>query len=263
MPELMRVTVCQLDNRPGHRTEAIAALADHARAAGADLVLLPEMPFSTWLGADPEPDAARWLHSVDEHRRVLAGLAFEDAAVIGSMPTAEPNGSWLNQAFVWNEASGAAAIRAKHYLPDEPGYWEATWYDRAEASQATCRVGRARVGVSICTEMWFLHTASRYAKLGVDLLCVPRVTPEETLAKWLAGGQATAVCSGAYCLSSNQWVPEQPGIAAGGLGWAIDPDGNVLATTSPGEPFVTVEVDLDLARQAKRTYPRYVAGLER
>ncbi|WP_410567299.1 hypothetical protein [Amycolatopsis sp. cmx-4-61] len=71
MSKLMKVTVCQLDNRPGHRAEAIAALAEHARAAGTELVLLPEMPFSTWLGTETEPDAARWLHSVDEHRRVL------------------------------------------------------------------------------------------------------------------------------------------------------------------------------------------------
>jgi N-carbamoylputrescine amidase len=220
------------------------------------------MPFSTWLGAEPEPDAARWPHSVDEHRRVLGEVALGDAAVIGSRPAVEPNGAWLNQAFVWNKASGAAGIRAKHHLPDEPGYWEATRYDRAEASEATCRVGNARVAVSICTEMWFVHSANRYAKLGVDLLCVPRVTPEETLSKWLAGGRATAVCSGAYCLSANQWVPERPGIAAGGLGWVIDPDGTVIATTSPGEPFVTVEIDLDVARQAERTYPRYVAGLE-
>ncbi|MCW2680032.1 MAG: nitrilase/cyanide hydratase and apolipoprotein N-acyltransferase [Frankiales bacterium] len=38
----------------------------------------------------------------------------------------------------------------------------------------------------------------------------------------------------------------------------IGPDGDVLATTSADEQFVTVEVDLELAREAKSTYPRYV-----
>jgi N-carbamoylputrescine amidase len=44
----------------------------------------------------------------------------------------------------------------------------------------------------------------------------------------------------------------------GGLGWVVDPDGQVLATTSREQPFVTVEVDLRLAEQARHTYPRYV-----
>jgi N-carbamoylputrescine amidase len=38
----------------------------------------------------------------------------------------------------------------------------------------------------------------------------------------------------------------------------IDPDGAVLATTTPDDPFVTIQIDLDLARKAKTTYPRYV-----
>jgi hypothetical protein len=37
----------------------------------------------------------------------------------------------------------------------------------------------------------------------------------------------------------------------------IDPDGSVLGVTSHAEPFLTVEVDLDQAVRAKRTYPRY------
>jgi N-carbamoylputrescine amidase len=47
-------------------------------------------------------------------------------------------------------------------------------------------------------------------------------------------------------------------VDCGGLGWVIDPEGEVLATTTVDDPFVTVDVDLDVARRAKATYPRYV-----
>ncbi|MGF6813050.1 hypothetical protein OKW30_008267 [Paraburkholderia sp. Clong3] len=38
----------------------------------------------------------------------------------------------------------------------------------------------------------------------------------------------------------------------------IDPDGNVLASTSQEQPYVTVDIDLDLSRKSKSTFPHYV-----
>ena len=104
----------------------------------------------------------------------------------------------------------------------------------------------------------FFEWARHYARSRADLLCVPRATPHGSTDKWLAGGQAAAVCSGAYCLSSNLWAPEGGAENLGGLAWIIDPEGEVLATTDLDNPFATAEIDLDLARQSKSTYPRYV-----
>lgn len=255
----MKVTVCQLDNRSGRRAEALQALVGHAARTRSDLVVLPELPFSDWLAAEPVPDTSAWQRSVAQHEATIAGLSeLGVPAVIATRPTIEPNGSRRNQAFVWTSLTGAARIRDKYYLPNEPGYWEASWYDRGELSFDTCRVLGALIGVPICTDLWFFDGARQYARRGVDLLCLPRATPHDALPKWLAGGQVAAVCSGAYCLSSNQWNPTGEGLECGGMGWVIDPDGTVLATTDAKEPFVTLEIDLDLARQAKISYPRYI-----
>ena len=109
----------------------------------------------------------------------------------------------------------------------------------------------------ICTEIWFMRHAREYGKQGAHLLLNPRSTPYHTNAKWLAGGQAAAVISGAYCLSSNH-AGSIKGQALGGMGWLCDPEGNVLATSSDEAPFVTLEIDLANAEAAKRSYPRYV-----
>lgn len=253
------VTVCQLDTRPQHRADALTALGRHAVDAGSDLVVLPEMPFSAWLAAERVPDADRWRAAVAEHEAALARLGeLGVGAVVTSRPTVEPNGSRRNAAVVWAAATGAVRVRDKCYLPDEPGFWEASWYDRGEPSTATCRVGEARVAVPVCTDLWFLEAARQYARDGVDLYCLPRATPYASLDTWLAGGRVAAVCSGAYSLSSNRWEPDGAGLDCGGLGWVVDPDGRVLATTSADEPYVSVQVDLAAARAAKGTYPRYV-----
>jgi N-carbamoylputrescine amidase len=256
---LLKVAVCQLDNRVAHRAAALAALGEHVARTGARLVVLPELPFSAWLAADRVPDPAAWQRSVEEHDAAVAGLGDVGAeAVVASRPTIEADGRRHNQAFAWTPGAGAVRIRDKRYLPDEPGYWEASWYDRGELSFDTCRLLGATVAVQLCTDVWFFEAAREYARRGAELLCLPRATPFTSLPKWLAAGQVAAMCAGAYCLSSNQWDPAGAGVDSGGLGWVIGPDGDVLATTSPDEPFVTCEVDLEAARAAKSTYPRYV-----
>jgi N-carbamoylputrescine amidase len=255
----LHVAVCQLDNREDHREQALAALARHVAETRADLVVLPELPFSAWLAVSREPDLVAWQAGVEQHDAGIARLPeLGAAAVVGSRPTVEPDGLRHNAAFVWTPDEGAVRLRDKRHLPDEPGYWEASWYDRGEASTATRDVLGATLGVLLCTDLWFFEQARAYARAGTELLCLPRATPYTSLQKWLAGGQVAAMCAGAYCLSSNQWDPSGAGVDSGGLGWVVGPDGDVLATTPPDEPFVTVEVDLEVARAAKQTYPRYV-----
>lgn len=256
----MKVTVCQIDPRAGELDACLKALTTHISDTGSDFLLLPEMSFSDWLAGNPEPDADRWNGAVGLHDRYIANLADLGAnGVLGTRPVIHSNGSRRNQAYVWSVESGAAApLHEKYYLPDEPGYYEHRWYERGLKQFDVGRVLGMRLGVQICTEMWFFEWARHYAASRVDLLCVPRATPHGTQDKWVAGGQAAAVCSGAYCLSSNLWVPEDAGSDLGGVAWVIDPEGKVLAQTDPDRPFVTVEIDLSFAERSKSTYPRYV-----
>ena len=98
-------------------------------------------------------------------------------------------------------------------------------------------------------------------------LPVPRSTSHGSLDKWVAGGQAAAVVSGAFCLSSNNWQPAAAEAEAsplvgpnlGGRAWIIDPDGEVVATTSEQHPFATASIDLAAAAGGKQTYPRYIS----
>ena len=256
----MKVTVCQLDPRAGHLEDSLAGLQAHAAAEGSDFVLLPEMCFAEWLAANPVTSQEAWEKAVAAHDRHIAALDQLGAkAVMGTRPIVTAQGSRRNEAFLWTrETPAPTPVHQKYYLPDEEGYWEHSWYDRGPKQFDMARALGARIGVQICTEMWFFEWARHYAASRVDLLCVPRATPHGSVLKWLAGGQAAAVCSGAYCLSSNLWAPPGEAVNAGGLGWVVDPEGEVLATTDKDSPFATVEINLTFARASKVTYPRYV-----
>ncbi|MEO0882468.1 MAG: carbon-nitrogen hydrolase family protein [Pseudomonadota bacterium] len=256
----MKVTVCQINPRPGRLEEYLSNLIDHIAAEDSDFLLLPEMGFSAWLAGSKDVDATKWNASVASHEAHIARLDEMGVdAILGTRPITLANGSRRNEAYIWSAADRrAVGFHQKYYLPDEPDYWEHSWYDRGPKKFDTARALDLRIGVQICTEMWFFEWARHYAAAQADLLCVPRATPHGNTNKWLAGGRAAAVCSGAYCLSSNLWAEAGSGANLGGVGWVIDPDGNILATTDDDTPFVTVDIDPEIARAAKSGYPRYV-----
>ncbi len=254
----MKVTVCELPEAAAPFAQAWEELVAHARAAASELVLLPEMPFHPWLMIGREADPASWAEAVAAHDRWLERAGeLAPAAVLGSRPVTHGRRR-LNEGFVWEPGTGYRGVHTKSYLPDEAGFWEASWYERGDGTFTVTTAGAARVGFQICTDLWFLEHARMLGRQGAQIIAIPRATPAATIPKWLAGGRVAAVVSGAYTVSSNRTAPPGGEADLGGVGWIADPEGQIVATTSPDRPFVTLDLDLTVADRARRTYPRYV-----
>lgn len=251
----MKATITQLD---ATRLETDwERLKRHVAEQAPELVLLPEMCFAPWFCAAPARDEATWRRAQYSHDVWLERLPELGARLVVGTAPRSINDQRRNVAYLWSARDGLQWVHSKTYLPNDEGYWEANWYDRAPIDFQPTLAGELKLGVMICTEIWFLQHARDYGRGGIHLLLNPRSTPRHTNAKWLAGGQTAAVVSGAYCLSSNH-AGLAGGVDLGGAGWLCDPDGAILATSSEAEPFVTRELDLGAAKRAKSTYPRYV-----
>lgn len=250
--------MCQLrDERDAFEADW-TELCAHVRNEQSELVLLPEMAFARWFATVRPFDARVWRETVDAHRRWEQRLGELDApAIIGTRPV-ERGGRRFNEAFVANAATQPRGIHDKRYLPDEEGYWEASWYERGDGVFDLTQVHGATLGMQICTEMWMLDVSRQYGLRGADIIAVPRATPATSRERWLVGGCAAAIVSGAFCISSNRGGTSTERDDFAGLGWIIDPDGEVLATTSDSDRFVTRDIDLQHSASAKATYPRYV-----
>ena len=252
---MVRVTVCEL---PDFETPAFErrfeALAEHVAVNGSDLVVLPELPFAPWLAARDPADADRaWERAVESHAEWLAELdALAPATVVGSRPVVR-DGRRYNEGFV--HADATRGVHLKGYLPDEPGFEEASWYEAGDGSFDPAEAAGLDVGFLVCTDLWASHEVRRYGRAGVDLLVNPRVTERRTTEKWLAGARTMGVLAGAYLASSNRSGSDQ-GVTFGGAGWITGPDGTVLARTDEDHPFATVDVDPAVAERAETTYPR-------
>lgn len=254
----MKATVCQLpDLQPDFERQWLE-LCEHAAQQRSELVLLPEMPFSAWVSANRKADPDTWLRIVREHEAWLTRMEdLAPAVVVSTRPILE-DGVPYNEAFSWDSHHGFRPIHRKYYLPDDEGFWEASWYQRGDGRFEPFSWGSVQAGLMICSELWFFERARAYGKQGVQIILNPRATEHRTVDKWLTGGRAAAVVSGAYNLSSNKVSPPGTQPQFGGQGWVVNPDGMVLSLTSAEQPFVTVNLDLSSADAAKTTYPRYI-----
>jgi len=200
-------------------------------------------------------DAARWAGAEalsDVWRRRLHEL--RATRVVGTWPVTI-GGRRFNQGFLWTTGAGLVPLRRKFYLPEEPGNWEARWFERGDSDFTQYDAGPFSFGLNICTEMWAVETYAAYAARGVQVILSPRATAAATTAKWLSIGVVAAVRSGAFSLSSNRVDPTG---ACGGVGWIIDPSGRILARTTDAVPFATVDVALSASAAARDAYPGYV-----
>ncbi len=255
----MRITVCELPHGGLTAGRGWQTFGTCLQEQSSEWVVLPEMPFSPWLAATRPGSPERWRSAVAVHDAWIRRLPeLPVRVVLGSRPVIDGD-RFYNEGFVWHQSSGYRAVHRKYYLPDEAGFWEASWYSRGQGDFDVVEVEGLRIGFQICTELWFGARSREYARQGVHLLVCPRATPAASTDKWIAGGIVAAVVSGAYCVSSNANGPNIEGLPFGGSGWVMEPEeGRVLALTSEEAPMVTVDIDPAWAEQAKHTYPRYV-----
>ena len=254
----MKVTVCELSQEEDDFQQDWQRLVEHVYSEKSDLVLLPEMIFYPWFALDRPFRESIWQDVLDSHDRWMDRLnALAPAVVLGSRPV-ERDGRRFNEGFIWEPENGYRGVHTKFYLPDEEGFWEASWYEMGSGAFQCAEIRGIKVGFVICTDIWFFQHAREYGRAGVHGLAHPRATMRVNLDKWLVAGRAASVVSGAFCISSNHVSPRGTPPELGGMGYITDPEGDVLGQTSHQEPVVTREIDLDEAERAKETYPRYV-----
>ena len=255
----IKASVCELSSEPEYLEQAWQALVAHVKSEKSDLVMLPEMIFSPWVAWTDEVDAAVWQAAVEAHDQWLSRLEeLQPAIVISSRPVID-GGKRFNEGYIWESQAGYQAVHRKYYLPDEPGFYEASWYDRGDADFKAVDINGIKIGFQLCSELWFGEHARGYAKQGIHILACPRATPQASIHKWIAGGQVAAITSGAFCLSSNHAGGGSQGPQFAGTGWITEAEGGkILGLTSQDNSFLTIKIDLSIAENAKQTYPRYI-----
>lgn len=242
------------DDPDGHRlTERLAECRDR----GATLAVLPELPLNTWAPAsktprdeDAEPpDGPR--HRLQAEAARAVGISLVGGAIVADLVT----GSRHNTAFVFGPDGREVGMYRKIHLPAEEGYWESSHYEPGDVAAHPVHVAGLELGLQICSDINRPEGAQVLGAYGIDLLAVPRATPEESYARWRLVLRANAVMASTYLVSVNRPGPVE-GTNVGGPSLAVAPDGEVLVETT--DPVAMVSVDLAVLSHAREVYPGYL-----
>lgn len=228
-----------------------------ARALGAELAVLPELPLNPWSPATSvardndaeEPEGRR-------HRLLSAAARGVSIGIVGGAIVRDAaTGTRHNTALVFDRDGSLIASYRKVHLPDEEGFREGAHYEPGDDPPQVIRAFGVPLGLQTCSDINRPEGSQLLAALGAAAIINPRATEAATFERWKLVFRATALTASAYVLSVNRPGPDQ-GVALGGPSIAVDPDGNVLAEST--DPIVIVDVDSRVVDDARRRYPGYL-----
>jgi predicted amidohydrolase len=229
-----------------------------ARAGGADLAVLPELPLNPWSPATEVPREED-AEPPEGPRHQLLGTAAREAgiAVLGGAIVQDPK-TWRrhNTALLFARDGAPLAAYRKVHLPEEDGFWETRHYEPGDALSPVIDAFDLRVGLQICSDINRPEGCHLLGAMGAEVILNPRATEAATFERWRTVFVANAMTSGAYILSVNRPGAEQ-GVALGGPSFAVAPTGEVLAERA--ERLILVTLERATMQRAKQQYPGYLA----
>jgi N-carbamoylputrescine amidase len=235
----------------------LRARLSEARAAGAAVALLPEIPLNPWSPATPTPRDDDAEEPGGRRHSIMSAVAKElGIGLVGGAIVRDPEtGRRLNTALVFDAHGALVGRYAKVHLPDEPGFHEPCHYEPGDEPAMPIEAFSVPVGVQICSDMNRPVAAHALAAAGAVAILHPRATEAATYERWKLVLRSTAITCCAYVLSVNRPGPEQ-GVPIGGPSLAIDPNGEVMVETT--EPVAVVTLEESVLTNARRRYPGYL-----
>ena len=217
------------------------------------------MPFGNWLAAAKEYSADEADKSIYAHNDGLDTLKKLNIPTILSSRPVPFKGKLANESFALVNGEYKFAHQ-KHYFPEGSGFYETKWFVNEKSGFDIIEANGLKIGVLLCTELFFNEWARSYGRQGAHLIVVPRATGE-TVEHWKTAAAMAAIVSGCYVVSSNRVGRFDDELIFGGNGFAFSPGGTLISETSAENPVMSIDLDFDLIKNKQKDYPCYVPEL--
>jgi predicted amidohydrolase len=254
---MARIACCQIDptiGSPAANTELIETHIREAVAAGADIVVLPELATSGYMFADADEARAAAMAPTDAAFARWSAAA-GDSIVIGGFCELGDDARLYNSAAMVG-TDGVIASYRKTHLWDR----EKLIFTPGDALPPVVKTKHGAIAVMVCYDVEFGELTRRVALDGAELIAAPVNWPLFPRPQGERPGEvitamstartnriAVACCDRAGVERGQQWTE---GTAI------VDPDGWVVASAGPGT--ATAVADIDLAVTHDKTLTEHV-----
>jgi predicted amidohydrolase len=219
----------------------LLALCEQAAAAGARLIVTPEMGTTgyCWFDrAEVEPFVETVPGPTTDRFAALARR--HDCYIVVGMPEVDEDGIYFNTAVLIGPDGIVGRHRKTHPYISEP-----KWAAAGDLHNQVFETPIGRIGLLICMDIHFVETARLMALGGADVIChISNWLAERTPAPYWISRAFENCC---YVIESNRWGLERTVQFSGGS-CVIAPDGQVAAVLDKGDGVLMSEIDLDAAR---------------
>ncbi|MGB1209297.1 MAG: NAD+ synthase, partial [Paracoccaceae bacterium] len=176
MPHHFHLTLAQLNPTVGDLAGNAAKARDAwqaGRAAGTDLVALPEMFLSGYNAQDLVRKAAFVADAMATAQALAEACADGPALAIGC-PWTEDGA--LYNAYLICKGGKIASKALKHHLPNDSVFDEVRIFDAGPLG-GPYSVGNTRIGSPICEDAWHPDVSETLMETGAEFLLVPNGSP--------------------------------------------------------------------------------------
>lgn len=272
MSSTLRLALAQVPPQTGApepNLRTLDRLAAAASAAGADVLILPEMFLTGYVLGRAQTRALAEPSDGPSAQQVAAIAHKHDVAIIYGYPEQETTGRVFNAvAFIAPDGQRILNYRKLHYFGDV----DAEQFDPpplpAPAAESTTPelgedAGEAlpvvswrgwRLGVAVCYDIEFPETARALAVKGADLICVPTANMENFDHVQQLLLPARALENQVYLAYAN-YCGQDSRFRYGGLSCLVGPDGAMVKSADRAEELVIGEVHRETLESSREQNP--------
>ncbi|TCS65950.1 NAD+ synthase [Primorskyibacter sedentarius] len=176
MADRFRLMLAQLNPTVGDLNGNAAQARDAwkaGKAAGADLVALPEMSITGYQTQDLVMKPAFINDAVATIEKLAADCADGPVLAVGGP---FPDGTKLHNSYYVLQGGKVAAVTHKYFLPNFNVFDEVRLFSR-DALQGPVNINGVRVGMPICEDAWYPDVVEAMAETGAEILVIPNGSP--------------------------------------------------------------------------------------